>query len=384
MFKITVDWPEFLAQYWQKKPVVLKNAFPNFQDPITPDELAGLSLEEEIESRLVTCFNREWNAEYGPFEDFSHLGDKEWSLLVQSVDHWHPTAAQLVKPFRQFPQWQFDDLMISYATPNGGVGPHIDNYDVFITQGMGKRNWKVGDRNPNYRQFSAHPALLHVEPYEPIIDVILETGDILYIPIGYPHHGVSLTESLSYSIGFRTPTTQELLSGFADYVLDSVPRGDFYQDPDLHFSDNPYQLQENEKAKLRSQMINFINNDSLFDRWIGIHLSQPNHGLNIIPMDPKFNLTELIENIDEETVLYKVAGNKILLNREVTYINGEPFNLPSKLSQALTENEALTGDLLLNHSEWIELILPLVNKGYLYFDDLMDYDDENDDEIDED
>ena len=158
-YQLDIDWLHFLAHYWQKKPVVLRKAFKNFQDPITPDELAGLAMEQEIESRLVTNKQGKWDAKFGPFESYDHLGETNWSLLVQAVDHWHAEAATLVEPFRCLPQWIFDDLMISYATPKGGVGPHIDQYDVFIIQGMGKRRWRVGDIDPNYKQFCSHPAL---------------------------------------------------------------------------------------------------------------------------------------------------------------------------------------------------------------------------------
>ncbi|MEM7863109.1 cupin domain-containing protein, partial [Morganella morganii] len=140
--KLNLNWPEFLEKYWQKKPVVLKNAFPDFADPITPDELAGLAMEPEVDSRLVSFIDNKWEASHGPFEDYSQLGEKGWSLLVQAVNHWHMPAAELVKPFRVLPEWRLDDLMISYSVPGGGVGPHIDNYDVFIIQGMGRRRWR--------------------------------------------------------------------------------------------------------------------------------------------------------------------------------------------------------------------------------------------------
>lgn len=127
-------------------------------------------MEPEVDSRLVSFIDNKWEASHGPFEDYSQLGEKGWSLLVQAVNHWHMPAAELVKPFRVLPEWRLDDLMISYSVPGGGVGPHIDNYDVFIIQGMGRRRWRVGDALP-MRQFCAHPALLHVDPFEPIIDV---------------------------------------------------------------------------------------------------------------------------------------------------------------------------------------------------------------------
>ncbi len=174
-YQLNINWPEFLEKYWQKQPVVLKNAFPDFVDPITPDELAGLAMEPEVDSRLVSLTNGKWQASNGPFEHFDGLGETGWSLLAQAVNHWHMPAAELVRPFRVLPDWRLDDLMISFSVPGGGVGPHIDQYDVFIIQGMGSRRWRVGDKLP-MRQFCPHPALLHVDPFPPIIDEDLPAG----------------------------------------------------------------------------------------------------------------------------------------------------------------------------------------------------------------
>lgn len=263
--KLNLNWPEFLEKYWQKKPVVLKNAFPDFADPITPDELAGLAMEPEVDSRLVSFIDNKWEASHGPFEDYSQLGEKGWSLLVQAVNHWHMPAAELVKPFRVLPEWRLDDLMISYSVPGGGVGPHIDNYDVFIIQGMGRRRWRVGDALP-MRQFCAHPALLHVDPFEPIIDVEMAPGDILYIPPGFPHDGFTFEDTMNYSVGFRGPTGRDLLSSFADYALEQDLGGVNYGDPDLKVRENSGSMESYEVERLREMMIEMINKPGDFEQ----------------------------------------------------------------------------------------------------------------------
>lgn len=365
--QLTINWDEFLKHYWQKKPVIIRNGFAHFVDPITPDELAGLALETEIDSRIVTNKDGKWDAKYGPFESYDHLGESNWSLLVQAVDHWHEEAATLVEPFRVLPHWQFEDLMISFATPGAGVGPHIDNYDVFITQGMGQRRWQVGDRNPNYHQFSAHAALLHVEPYEPIIDEVLNPGDILYLPIGYPHNGVSLTESLSYSVGFRTPSSQELLSGFADYVLDNVPKGIFYQDPDLQLTDQPYQIQRNEIERLKAQMMQLINNDDLFIDWFGKQTTHPMHELNIIPLDPPYSLDQLVEEIESDAQLIRVPSIRIFKIGDQGFVHGEKIELPERYVDLLCQKSVLTVDDL-HDDVLLKGLLDFVNKGYWYFE----------------
>lgn len=363
--QLTINWDDFLKQYWQKRPVILRQAIANFIDPITPDELAGLALESEIESRIVTNKHGKWDAQYGPFTHYDHLGETNWSLLVQAVDHWHEQAATLIEPFRVLPHWQFEDLMISYATPQAGVGPHIDNYDVFIIQGMGKRRWIVGDRNPNYHQFNAHPALLHVEDYQPIIDEELNPGDILYIPIGFPHNGISLTDSLSYSVGFRTPTSQEMLSSFADYVLDNVNPGIFYQDPGLQLSPTPYQIHDDEIAKLKAQICQLVNNQQLFVDWFGKHVSQSMHELEIIPIDPPFTLTELQQEISEGANLQRVPSIRIFKIGQQGFIHGQLIPLDEHYIDLLCQKNVLTHNDL-NDIQLLEGLLDFINQGFWY------------------
>ena len=212
---------EFLTTYWQKKPVVIRQGFKDFVDPISPDEFAGIAMEETVQSRLVFKKDGQWQAEFGPFESYDHLGERDWSLVIQALDNFSEEAAELIEPFRFLPHWRLDDLMVSFATAGGGVGPHIDNYDVFICQGSGKRHWRVGDRG-QHAEVIPHEALLHVAPFEAIIDVELAPGDILYIPPGFPHEGIALEPSMSFSVGFRANSAISLLSGFADHVIDNT------------------------------------------------------------------------------------------------------------------------------------------------------------------
>ena len=168
-YQLTLNWPDFLERHWQKRPVVLKRGFNNFIDPISPDELAGLAMESEVDSRLVSHQDGKWQVSHGPFESYDHLGETNWSLLVQAVNHWHEPTAALMRLFRELPDWRIDDLMISFSVPGGGVGPHLDQYDVFIIQGTGRRRWRVGEKL-QMKQHCPHPDLLQVDPFEAIID----------------------------------------------------------------------------------------------------------------------------------------------------------------------------------------------------------------------
>ncbi|MEO8722524.1 MAG: cupin domain-containing protein, partial [Sphingobium sp.] len=146
MSLIRFDIESFLAEYWQKKPLLIKNPWGLWRNPLEPDELAGLACEGDIESRLIMQARGRWKVEHGPFAEarFGRLGKKHWTLLVQAVDHHVPDVAALIDPFRFIPNWRIDDVMVSYAADGGGVGPHFDQYDVFLIQGLGKRRWQVG------------------------------------------------------------------------------------------------------------------------------------------------------------------------------------------------------------------------------------------------
>ncbi len=215
---------EFLQDYWQKKPVVLKQVFPDFVDPITPEEVAGLALEEEVESRLIEFLpgNQSWSATQGPIceSKFLTLPESHWTLLVQTLEHWIPEAEALFLPFSFVPGWRRDDLMVSYATPEGGVGPHIDQYDVFLIQGSGSRLWRVGQPGAKTTPKMPHRLLKQIEPFDAIIECTLETGDVLYIPPNTAHEGIALQPCLTYSVGFRAPSHQSLLEQLLIEILE--------------------------------------------------------------------------------------------------------------------------------------------------------------------
>lgn len=371
-YQLNLNWPEFLEKYWQKQPVVLKNAFPNFVDPITPDELAGLAMEVEVDSRLVSQTHGQWQASHGPFEHFDNLGETGWSLLAQAVNHWHAPSAELVTPFRVLPDWRLDDLMISFSVPGGGVGPHIDQYDVFIIQGMGSRRWRVGDKLP-LKQFCPHPALLHVEPFEPIIDEDLAPGDILYIPPGFPHDGFTHQTALNYSVGFRGPNGRDLISSFADYALENDLGGEHYSDPDLTCREHPGRVEEYELDRLRGMMTELINQPEDFKQWFGRFVTTPRHELDIAPAQPPYEQDEVIEALMDGAVLTRLSGLRVLEVGGSFFINSERLDtVAPKAADALCRYTIVgkqeLGEALQNPAFVAELT-GLVNQGYWFFDE---------------
>ena len=214
----------FLSEYWQKKPLVIRQALPDFVNPLSPDELAGLALEEEIESRLVfeTPDKKPyWHLKSGPFfeNDFNTLPKTHWTLLVQGVDRIIPEVYELLDHFNFIPQWRIDDVMISYAALNGSVGPHYDNYDVFLYQAKGRREWSLTTQNCNTENYIKDLELRIMNQFDIEERFILEEGDMLYLPPHVGHYGISLSdECMTYSFGYRSYQGQELWDSLGDYL----------------------------------------------------------------------------------------------------------------------------------------------------------------------
>ena len=371
-YHLTLNWPDFIERYWQKRPVVLKRGFSNFVDPISPDELAGLAMENEVDSRLVSHQDGKWQVSHGPFESYDHLGENNWSLLVQAVNHWHEPTAALMRPFRALPDWRMDDLMISFSVPGGGVGPHLDQYDVFIIQGTGRRRWRVGEKVP-MKQHCPHPDLLQVDPFEGIIDEELEPGDILYIPPGFPHEGYALENAMNYSIGFRAPSGRELISGFADYILQRELGSKRYEDPDIQSRMHPADILPEEVANIRAMMLDLINQPDTFHEWLGEFVSQSRHELDVAPPEPPYQPDEIYDALQQGDRLHRLGGLRVLRIGDDIFVNGEKITSRFKTAlNALADDIIVTGEKLgdgLDDPSFLAMLAALVNSGYWYFED---------------
>jgi len=233
---------EFLSTFWQKKPLLLKNARPDFENPLPAEELAGLALEDAVESRIVEYRDSNWKLHHGPFSerDFQRRG--AWTLLVQAVDHFVPQVAALRQLIDFIPSWRVDDVMVSYAVPGGSVGPHYDNYDVFLLQGQGRREWQLGEPCGGDEQILAHDELRILADMPVRETYCLQPGDILYVPPRLAHWGVALDECMTYSIGFRAPRLNDALSRWVDSVLEHMDPELLYTDPTLKTSSRPGEI----------------------------------------------------------------------------------------------------------------------------------------------
>ncbi len=378
-----INWGEltpeiFLSEYWQKKPLLIKNGLSAFNDPISPDELAGLAMEEEIESRIIShqAFSQ-WDVSHGPFEDFSPFGEAQWTLLVQAANNWSDGCQALLKPFNFIPNWRIDDVMVSFSTPEGGVGAHLDQYDVFIIQGEGKRHWQVGLPDAKLQQLVPHPDLKQVSPFTPLIDVHTEPGDILYIPPNHPHNGVAIENSLNYSIGFQAPNGQELISTLADMLIDQNKACERFPDADRVMTATPELLTEDDVNKLKDFMLAQTGDNDLFSHMVATFTTSSHHTLEILmPVDP-FTEDSVSDYLNTEGVFFRpVRGIKATINQvnNSLYINGDrlPINEHTlEMAHLLAKGDALTTENLKSFSDClknVQLLTNVLNMGYWYID----------------
>ena len=384
----TLNWGEltperFLNEYWQKKPLIIKKAFENFSDPISADELAGLAMEQEIQSRIITKSSSEnatvsWQVNHGPFESFDQFGESGWTLLVQAVNNFSPNSQLLLNNFNFVPNWRIDDVMVSFSTPQGGVGSHIDQYDVFIIQGMGKRHWQIGAPDSSLQQLLPHPDLKQVSKFSPLIDAITESGDLLYIPPNHPHKGIAIDNSLNYSIGFQAPNNQELFSGFADKLLDDDIATDRFMDINRKITHSSELLAATDISQLKNFMKGAFDNEEIFNQFIGCYLTQSNHPLELlIPTQPikKDQLVDILAEVENQFIA--VSGIKALVIEKPSntlFINGEAFKLDENteaFGRIIAKGQNITTEQAKSFTDGIsnrKLLLVILNKGYWYIE----------------
>ncbi len=282
----------FLNEYWQKKPLVIRNALPQFINHVSPDELAGLALEEDIESRIVKetpNASPQWHLTRGPFseKDFTALPATHWTLLVQGVDKIIPEVSALLDEFKFLPPWRFDDVMISYAADQGSVGPHYDHYDVFLYQAMGRRKWSLTSQNCTLDNYIPDLELRIMEQFNTEEEFILEEGDMLYLPPHIGHHGIALSqECMTYSFGYRSYTGQELLDSLSDYVAAKDLFKNLYTDPNWSHLKNSSEIPPPAWQQAQKLLSELINDEHIMRSWFGCfatrldqqseqHLSEP-------------------------------------------------------------------------------------------------------------
>ncbi|MFI4962671.1 MAG: JmjC domain-containing protein [Legionellales bacterium] len=339
----------FLSEYWQKKPLVIRRALPGFTNPLTPDELAGLALEEDVESRIVLETPGEqpgWHLKRGPFEesDFANLPQSHWTLLVQGVDRLVPEVYNLLERFDFIPQWRIDDVMISFAALKGGVGPHYDNYDVFLYQAKGSRHWSLTTQNCTTDNYLEDLELRIMKDFQEEEHFLLEEGDMLYLPPHVGHYGISASdECMTYSFGYRSYQGQEVWDSLGDYLSEQEAFKALYKDPDWSTVKNTSELTAPAWKSAQKLLLELVHNDSIMKSWFGCfatRLDQEAERQLPLPLeaDELMDLPDFIEALKTGAHLERNAscrfayqdGNQLFINGcqwEVGGVNPEVIAL---------------------------------------------------------
>lgn len=329
---------DFLRNYWQKRPLLVRNALPGFNGLLTQDELIKLACNEDAQSRLVIQRNGKWHLKHGPLSDrdLAKLPKKQWTLLVQDVNHFLPSARDLLKRFSFIAHARLDDLMVSYAPKGGGIGPHFDSYDVFLLQGMGSRRWQISAQQDD--QFIVDAPLRILENFQPEQEWVLEAGDMLYLPPKYAHNGIADDDCMTYSIGFRAPSHHELITQFLVYLQDHIEIEGRYTDPDLQLQSYPSII----SAAMRSQVNSILKkikwNSSDIEDFLGIYLSEPKSHIffdrPVQPLAPHLFLQSIKKNgvqLDLKSRMLS-GSNKFFINGEIFEVGADAYKTLIKLA----------------------------------------------------
>ena len=372
---------EFLDTYWQKQPLLVRDAMPDFHSPLSPEELAGLACEDGVESRLILEEGgaHPWELRHGPFlqEDFLDLPETHWTLLVQEVDRLIPEVGALLDRFRFLPDWRLDDVMVSYAPTHGTVGPHIDNYDVFLLQGAGHRRWEIGTAPVDDEDIVPGLDVRILAEFEPDREFVLGPGDLLYLPPRVAHHGVATDDRcMTYSIGFRAPRHQDLIANFLQHAVETLDADARYSDPDLDPVEHPGAIREEARKKVRELLRGLVRDDKTIDRWFGQYLTRPDRDREAVPPASPLTESELEERLQAGDALQRGPVARLGFtehddNSATLFANGTPIELGPDLAYAarlVTGREHIPADTLTPHLDdaaFRRLLVSLANDGLL-------------------
>jgi 50S ribosomal protein L16 3-hydroxylase len=364
----------FLRDYWQKRPLLIRNAFPDFQPPLQPDDLAGLACEPAALARLIVHDEKRdrWQVNPGPLSeaDFAKTPDSHWTLLVQDVDKWDADVAGLLQHFGFLPSWRVDDVMVSYAEPGGGVGAHVDQYDVFLLQGLGQRHWAISDDPLAPKAFRHDVELKQLVHFEPTHEWLLEPGDMLYLPPGVPHDGVAFGgPCMTFSIGMRAPSQAELTGDLADFIAEHLPEELRYADPDLKPATATGEIDRAAIERLKDALpfAAALRDDMLHD-WFGRFITRYRNAQTPAPLEKPLGEAALAKQLDAGAQLLRHPWSRLAWSRGKSactlYASGHAYPATPALAQQLCEQRALTVDRKLDAVER-DLLLALVNDGHL-------------------
>ena len=365
---------DFLSQYWQQKPLLVRSAFEVPELSFDAGELAGLACDTEAPSRIVLEHGEQpWQLKQGPFEeaDFTSLPQTHWTLLINDIENYFPELRDFITPFRFIPDWRIDDLMISYAADQGSVGPHVDQYDVFLIQLEGKRAWSIDDRQNYDTTPISGPTLKILQNFSDNHSWTLEPGDMLYLPPNVPHHGVADGECMTLSVGFRAPSRNDLVQAWLDQLSAAPSFKKRFSDPMRAMQSNPGEISATDTQALRQLILEGIEEESAsLDSWLGKYLTEsklPDPALTEdLPEHPddydatcdyeRYPGLRIAYTLKQDAILLFVGGNKLLLDLNllslVQYLCKEHYYSANELAAACTDQEAceLVNTLIKNNN----------------------------------
>jgi 50S ribosomal protein L16 3-hydroxylase len=371
---------QFLRDYWQKQPCLIRQALPGYQCPLSPEELAGLACEEGVEARLVVekCGVHPWQVKYSPLaaKDFSALPKTRWTLLVQGVERYHAKINKLLDHFRFIPNWRIDDVMISYAATNGGVGPHLDSYDVFLLQAHGRRRWQINTSDYTEKDFIPDLELRIIGDFHAEQDWVLEPGDMLYLPPGVAHNGIALEPCMTLSIGLLSPARSELVTGFIDDNISGTARDTRFTDPDRRIQKHPGEISRDDLDRITGMMRSTLADDAMLEEWFGKYITRGHDGTvatgNRHLEEPAFR-----KMFGKKKTIHRCNGVRTALIRQksrlLLCINGEILSLAPRyreLAIMITEQSQISYPVLKQHAHFRKfngVLCGLYNKGVYEF-----------------
>ena len=379
---MNIQWPKGLSQtdfvrnYWQKKPLLIRQAFPNFENPLPADELAGLACDEDIPARLIShTAPDKWHCEHGPFSEdrLSTLPPSNWSLLVSDIEKHLPDFVRYLEPFRFISDWRIDDLMISLAPPGGSVGPHIDRYDVFLLQAEGKRRWLTSDIPLSSAEFLNNEDIKILRRFCADNDEVLEPGDMLYLPPGIGHHGVAVDLCMTWSIGFRAPRLHQLLLACCEAAIDTIDAEELFVDELLSAQSTPGKIDthtlQNASKKMRALFDAVIERP---EKWFGRVVSDNGHPS--IALQTEIDAYNLVQHLLAGGQLERRTDAQLAFIDEGDtsrlFVNGDEKMCTTRLAKLLCEKYRYSKAQLehfLNVTDQADLLLELVNSGVLEF-----------------
>jgi 50S ribosomal protein L16 3-hydroxylase len=363
---------KFLSDYWQKQPVVIRRAFGDFVPELDGNDIAGLACDELAESRLVigSFPEHDWNLRYGPFDegDFANLPGENWTLLVQDVEKHYPPLRSLLRSFSFLPSWRIDDLMVSVAAPGGSVGPHADQYDVFLLQASGHKKWQIAK---SYEQALLPDCELNVlQSFQPEQEWLLEPGDLLYLPPGVAHHGIAVDEGMTWSIGMRAPSSADLLQALGEWLAANRNEGERYRDPGLTGTPLEGEVDATALRSFRQLIEKAAGDESGFEVFIGSFLSRYRLAYGPAPAEQKYSPAALNKAIAKGAQLRHNPWTRLLWLKDKPgarlFAAGDEYRCSELLARTFCNDPVPFTRVEEATQEGLDLACELLNNGHLF------------------